>query len=209
MTSLRNAEIAKHLNDWLFSGRYNPPRDFRGNERAEQAEAEALLGVLLKFAPQVDPSPFIKRVLDQLEYQMKVRVWPNKGELGAVCANIRKEAPPSDSAGSGREVDMTDAAVTARKMQAGLPVGEGALWGSLAVEIAARGLIDADTMRRYRSGAFLARKTAYGEASALAWEAERKAAHEAAKAVWRDRGERRQRDASIPAKSAIPQDFAA
>lgn len=209
MTSLRNAEIAKHLNDWLFSGRYNPPRDFRGNERAERAEAEALLGVLLKFAPQVDPGPFIKRVLDQLEYQMKVRVWPNKGELGAVCANIRKEAPLSNPAGAGPEVDMSDAAVAARKMQAGAPVGDGALWGIVAVELAARGLIDRDTMSRYRSSAFLARKSFYGEESALAWEAERKAAHEAAKAVWRDREEPQNRDVSIRTRSGIPQGFAA
>jgi len=207
MTDIRTTEISGLFERWLE--RYSPPAQIRENERAQQDEARALLGVLLRFAPSSGYADFIATALDRLEYQMKTRAWPSKGEIGAVCSNLRKEGRQVAVDMTGEAVDMTDAAVAARRMRAGAPVGEFALWGSLAVEIAARGLIDADIMRQYRSGAFFARKAASDEAAALAWEAERKAAHEAAKAVWRDREEPQSRDVSIRTRSGIPQGFVA
>ena len=180
--SLRNSEISGLLTRWLE--RYTAPSQIRENERAQQDEAKALLGVLLKFAPQEGYGDFINKVFDALEYQMKTRAWPTKAEVGAACSNIRKEtrraAPaPSDT------VDMSDEAINARRMQRGEPVGEGWLWGRNAVAMIARGLIDRETMQSYRSGAFLARKALYGEAAALAWEADAKDRHEVAREVHR------------------------
>lgn len=205
MTDMRTAEISGLFSRWLE--RYSPPQSIRDNERAQQDEAAALLGVILKFAPRSDYADFTARVLDQVEYQMKTRAWPTKGELGAVCSNLRKSADWARKDLSGEERDMSPAGIAARRMQAGEPVGECWLWGSGACEIAARGLVDRATMDRYRSGAFLARKAIYGEASALAWETARKADHEAAKAVWKARNDHREDPAigpKIPDKRDVP-----
>ena len=76
--------------------------------------------------------------------------------------------------------------ITSARMQRGEAVGEGYLYGRLACELIQRGLVDKPTMTRYRSAAFLNRRNFYGQEAALAWEAERKAAHEAAKPMLRD-----------------------
>lgn len=202
MSQFRKTEIASQLNEWLFSGRYNPPKDFRGNEKAEKAEAEALLGVLLKFAPSKEPAGFVSRVLDQLEYQLKFRLWPNKQEIGAVCANITKDQPKAEGGGEDMR-DMRDIAIASRRMARGEPVGESYLWGRLAVEMIAERMVDEKTMTAYRSGAFLARRGFYGEESALAWEREAKERHAAAKRIWGERNtERTPRDVVIPDKRA-------
>ena len=105
-------------------------------------------------------------------------------------------ASPADETGG---PDMRPAAIIARKMQRGDAVGEAWLWGRNAVELATSGLIDRETVARYRSAAFLARRSVYGEASALAWEADAKARHEAAKDVWRHR-----RDPAVAHGATIP-----
>lgn len=181
MTALHRAEISQILLRWLE--RYSPPSAIKDNPRAQQDEVDSLLAVLVKFAPHDEAGPWVRRALDQLEYQMKTRAWPTKGEVGAVCSNLRKQkaaATPVDA------LDMRPEAVTARRMHRGEGVGESWLWGRLACDLAASGLIDADLMGRYRSAAFLARREAYGEADALTWEAEQKARHEDAKAAWQE-----------------------
>ena len=196
MTAIRTAEITGLLTRWLE--RYTPPAQIRENERAQQDEAQALLAVLLRFAPQTGYGDFVAKAFDQLEYQMKTRAWPTKGELGAVCSNLRKEAPrATDITGN---ADMTAEAITARRMQRGEPVGEGWLYGRAAVELIAAGLVDRETMTRYRSLAFFARKDLYGEAAAKAWEAEAIARHDAAKAVHKDRTPRQPGAVRVPDK---------
>lgn len=202
--SLHRAEIQAILSRWLE--RYSPPAMIRENPRAQQDEADALLSVLVKFAPRSEPGPWVHRALDRLEYQMKTRAWPTKGELGSVCSNLRKERP-TDIAGEG--ADMRPEAVAARLMQAGKHVGEGWLYGRLAVEMIAAQLVDRETMERYRSAAFLSRKATQGEAAALAWEADAKARHDEARRLHADR-ERHQRDVRIPDRALRPpEDFAA
>lgn len=206
MTAIRTAEISGIFTRWLE--RYSPPAQIRENERAQQDEAQALLGVLLRFAPQAGYADFVARVIDRIEFQMKTRAWPTKGELGAVCSQVRKDAPqPTDITGG---PDMAPASINARRMQRGEPVGEGWLWGTNACDLIATGLVDEATMTRYRSGAFLARKDLYGEAAALAWEAEAKARHGSARAARRQR-ESEPRTVSMPDKTAPygTEDFAA
>lgn len=197
MTDLRTAEISGLFTRWLE--RYSPPAQIRDNERAQQDEALALIGVILRFAPRSGYGDFTAKALDQIEYQMKTRAWPTKGELGAVCSNLRKEVERGRTDLSGEERDMSPAAITARKMLAGVPVGEGWLYGTSACELIATRLIDEATMRRYRNGAYSARKATQGEAVAMRWREEREAAHEEAKAAYRSRDEDRQhRDVTVP-----------
>jgi len=84
--------------------------------------------------------------------------------------------------------------LTAAAMKAGQPVAEHFLWGRQAVEMIARGLVDQDTMARYRSGIFASLRDQYGEQRAQAWEAEAKARHQSAKAAYLDRRDGREID---------------
>lgn len=207
MSTLRKAEIQGMLARWLE--RYSPPSQIRDNNRAQQDEVESLLGVLLKFAPGSDYTGFINRVFDQLEYQMKTRAWPTKGEVGAVCSNLRKEMPKAEQ--TSLDTDMSDAGIFARQMARGESVPVGALYGIVACEMIARGLVDEATMRAYRSNWFFARQRVYDEDRARRDEAEQIAKHDAAKEVWRQRNdEKPRRDVHVPDKSApIPEGFAA
>ena len=104
---------------------------------------------------------------------------------------------------------LDPAVIVAKRMQDGKAYPETALYGIVACEMIARGLVDHETMTKCRSAAFFRRKDVYGEASALKWEAERKADHEASKVVWRDKSDREARRLPIPDMTSKPQDFAA
>ncbi len=200
MSPFRQAEIADMLTHWL--DRYAPPLHLRDKPKAAQDEVEALLRALTKFAPHTEYQAFVRQVFESLEQSLKGRVWPTIAEIGAACSNTRKEAARTGQASPLVEPD--DAARTiADKMGRGEAVGEGWLWGIGAVELAARGLIGEETMRRYRSAAFFARRDLYGEASAHDWEDDAKDRHESAKHVYRQReAERRQKAIAIPDKRA-------
>jgi hypothetical protein len=77
--------------------------------------------------------------------------------------------------------------ITGARMAAGEPVGEGYLYGSDAVELIAQGLVDQDTMRKYRSAAYFNRKSIYGHDAAIAWEEAAKQRHDDARAVFKAR----------------------
>lgn len=180
--SIRQAEIAKGLADWLAL--YSPPRNIAGNPQAIQREMDRLIAVLVKFAPQDGYNGWVSTVLDQCAYQMKTRAWPTVGELGAACSNARKSMKPSEKP-QAFALDIYE--LNANRMNAGEPVSENYLYGREAVEIIARKLIDHETITKYRSAAFFARKDTQGEAAALAWEAEAKERHESAKRAHRER----------------------
>lgn len=84
--------------------------------------------------------------------------------------------------------------LTAAAMKAGQPVAEHFLWGRQAVEMIARGLVDQETMVRYRSAIYAALRDQYGEQRAQAWEDEAKARHQSAKAAYLDRRDGREID---------------
>lgn len=77
--------------------------------------------------------------------------------------------------------------ITGSRMAANEPVGEGYLYGSDAVELIARGLVDETTMRRYRSAAYFHRKDIYGHDAAVAWEEAAKQRHDEARKVRREK----------------------
>lgn len=199
--NFREVELGRIFSEWL--DRRSCPLDLRDKPEAARKESDALLRCLLKFAPQSDYQPFANRALDQLDYQMKTRVWPTVNEFAAACSNVRKDQRiENPSAGASGEIDMRPVAITSRAMAKGLPVGEGWLWGRNAVGMIAEGLIDRETMERYRSGAFLARKSVYGEPAALAWEAEAKQRHEDAKVIYRQ-SSAPGRDVRVPTNRAL------
>src|ERR1051325_5983367 len=140
--SLKTEEIAKTFAAWLE--RYSPPINMRDKPDVQTAERAALLRVLLKFAPKEGYSGWLTRVLDKMEYQMKTRAWPTKGELGAVCSNIRKDE--AAQAGAGRVGEFTTErkappTIIAERIQRGDAIGDEWLYGMRAVELVASGSV--------------------------------------------------------------------
>ena len=193
MTAFRKTEIASQLTRWLE--RYSPPMSIKDNPRAQQDEVESLLRVLLKFAPASDYTPWVNHALDRLEYQMKTRAWPTKGELGAVCSNIRKEDPAAAPTWS---LDTYE--IHAKRIRAGDPVGDAWLYGRQALELIERGLVSEQDLKPGRSGLFFAMREAWGEDRARLAEAAMIQRHEDAKAT----GGMERRDVSVPNKRSVP-----
>lgn len=195
----RQTDIGQRLGKWLE--RYAAPTHLRDKPDAIQAEAESLARILCKMAPQDEYVPFLNRVFDGLDSQMKSRFWPTSAEIGSVCANLRRQPKASDDGDNAPTLDPME--IISRRMQRGDPVGEGHLYGIAAVELIAAGKVTEQTMKAYRSGAFMARKATYGEAAALAWETEAKARHADAKDMYRQRNAERGHSGNVPDKRAF------
>lgn len=179
---IRESEIARTFAQWLES--YSPPRSIAGKPEAMQREADRLLKMLVKFAPDEGYNGWVDAVLETVAMGMKTRAWPTVGEIGAACSNARKEARRD---GPLQPTALDPYEIAAMRMKSGEPVGEPYIYGREAVEIIARRLIDEETMTRYRSAAFFNRKQTQGEESALRWEAEAKERHESARIAHRER----------------------
>ena len=193
--NLHNADIASRLRRFL--DRRQPPRRVEGKPQAEADEVKALVATAERNAPR-DPDrlaawwPAFERELGEAGSGL----WPTEKEVREAAGRANASQPKAPS----QALVMDTYAIMAKRMAAGDPVGEGYLYGREAVEMIRRRLVDEPTMRAYRSGAFLARRKTQGEASALAWEAESKARHEAAKLMLRDTETRNFR-AEMPDKS--------
>lgn len=180
--SLRNTEIAGMLRRWLE--RFSPPASIKDNPRAAQDSADALLRVLLKYAPPSDYVPWINQALDQTEMQMKTRAWPTVHEIGAVCSNMRKDEPKR----GGHATSLDYFEMTARRIHNGDAIGDMWIYGHHAHEIVARGLVSEAQLQPYRSGLFFQMKDAWGEDAARSAEAEFRRRHAAAAPVYQKVG---------------------
>lgn len=171
--NLRAAEIAKQFQEW--AERLTPPQGIKNNPKAMQAEWDALLKVLLKFAPSDGYHGWVAEALERCGMNLKTRAWPTINELGAACANYRKE---SRSGGTHEPMAMRDTyQINADRIHAKTPVGDGWIYGVNAVELITRGLVTERDLEPYRSGLFFAMKETWGEERALAVEAEFKRRH--------------------------------
>jgi hypothetical protein len=79
----RTDELSERFSEWL--DRYSPPRHFAGNAKAMQAEADALLGVLARYAPKEGYASWVVDVLGRLSAGMKTRAWPTVAEMTEAC----------------------------------------------------------------------------------------------------------------------------
>ena len=104
--SIRTDTIRRDLGRWL--DRYSPPQAMKDNPRAIQDEGEALLRVLLKFAPREGYEGWVADALDRCAYTMKTRAWPTVGELGAACSNLRKDRIGNDLGDGNAEQAIID-----------------------------------------------------------------------------------------------------
>ncbi len=173
--SVRAETIANIFSAWLK--RYSPPRIMADAPEIQKEERNTLLRVLLKFAPDRDYEGWLNRVLDRVEYQMKTRAWPTKGEIGAVCSNLAKEGHGKAQAQS--EWTLDPAALAAKRMNEGQGVGDDWLFGRRCHELMATGEVSQDTLRAYRSAWYFSAKDLHGEEKARRMEQEMYRKHDA------------------------------
>lgn len=181
--SLHEADIRSRLIRLL--DRKAMPKRLEGKGGAMEDEIRALTSAVQRNAPKAtdrlaDWWPHFEAALGEIAVG---GLWPTEREIrdaAKAVGNIAPQVAVTVEAKSDRQI-------TADRMARGDAVGEGWLYGRAACELIRERLVDQETMGRYRSAAFLARKAAYGEVAARQWESERRAEHEAAKATFRDR----------------------
>ncbi len=193
----REEYLNQYFNEWL--DRFSPPRAIQNNPKAMQDDANAMMQTVLRHAPGKDYAVWLDDVLRNLAENMTTRSWPAPGELAKAC---KAKASPSDRP-KAEDWKVDEYEAVSKRMRAGEAVGEGYLYGRQAVELIKRGLVDKDTMMKYRSAAYFHRKDTHGQASATAWEDEAKERHEAAKLMLRDT-DTKPRNISIPNKREVP-----
>lgn len=181
----RAEALTDEFMNWL--GRYSPRIVLRANERAMADEVNALMRVIMKFAPASNYLAWLSRVTEQLDFQMKTQSWPTVSEIGAVCSNIAKERP-GNSGQNGKPVDYVFDSyhINSQRMKNGEAVPEGYVFGREAVEMVRRGLMTMDVMRDYRSTWFFKMKDVYGEVEARRMETEMLRKHGYAEGLWAD-----------------------
>ncbi len=198
--NLHDADIRARL--LRFLDRKQMPKRLDGKGGALEDEIRALVSAILRNAPRstdrlADWWPLFEASIGEICGGM----WPTEREVRDAAQRANADAPKV----AAEPWSLDPAEMAAKRMQAGEPVGEEWLYGIGACELAAKRLVTEDQMRAYRSGAFLSRREAYGEESALAWEAEAKDKHEKAKDMWRHRQDMPQRrDIRLPSKRETP-----
>lgn len=202
--SLHTQDLTARMTRYL--DRKAMPKRLDGKPMAQSDEIAALTALAAKHAPR-DAEKLAEwwGLFSEKMGEIAGSMWPSEKELAEAARSIRGPAMV-DLSGS---ASLDPAEIQAKRMKTGAGYAESSLWGIVACEIAARKLVDLETMTRCRSAAFHRRKAVYGEESALAWEADRKAEHEAAKIVWRDKSEPQPSRMPIPDMTSKPQGAAA
>lgn len=176
--NIRAAEIARQFAEW--AERLTPPQGIKNNPKAMQAEWDALLKVLLRYAPQDGYHQWVEGALEHCAMTLRTRAWPTVNELGAACVNHRKETRSFNANPEAvRQKDTFE--INADRIHAKSPVGDGWIYGANAVELINRGLVTEADLEPYRSGLFFSMRENWGEEKALAVEREFKRRHAEAK----------------------------
>lgn len=173
----RKEELNARLTEFLM--RFSPPQSIKDNTRAQQAEAELLLKVLRRYAPQEGAGPWADKVLGIVAERSKHRAWPLASEVGAVA----KEFGERPALRAVSEPSFDPVQITADRMNRGEAVGDQWLYGARACELIRTGQVTETTMRQYRSALYFAEKKVVGEDEALKREAARKARHDASRNI--------------------------
>lgn len=168
-----------------FLGRKAMPRRLEGKDLAQADEIEALVSAVTRCAPRGADAlaewwPRFEASLGEMCGGM----WPTEREIRDAGAKHRELAR---SGGGEPTTDMSPAALVARQMARGEPVGEHWLYGLSACEMIGRGLVSEPEMTRYRSSWFHSLVRMYGRERAEKIEADARARHESASEVWAQR----------------------
>lgn len=180
--NLHEADVQGRLSRLL--DRKQMPRRLEGKGGAMEDEIRALTQATLRNAPRSTDrlAEWWQHFEAALGEIVTGGLWPTEREIRDAAKMVGTIAPQVAAAPEAK----SDLQIVSAKMAKGDAVGEGWLYGRAACELIRERLVDQDTMTRYRSAAFFARKEAYGEAAARSWEAEARNRHEVAKESFRD-----------------------
>lgn len=177
--SYRNDALRSHLKSYLE--RRATPRHLEGKPAALAEEVDALSRAVGRFAPRDGYEEWWPKFIDKMDEGRRVATWPTVGDIKAAAQAVT--GPGSVRPANGDEINPLE--IASGRMKRGEPVGDGYLYGKMAVDLIAAGLVDEDTMKRYRSAWFFNAKRVFGEEKALHMEAELKLRHDAAKEAFR------------------------
>ena len=124
----------------------------------------------------------VSEALRSVRQSYKGRSWPTVSHIvDAMNATAKRYAGQVEALPDRAEMD--DLQLAAKRMNDGEAVGDGWIYGRNAVALEASGLVDADTMRKYRSALYFKAKNALGDDLAKSAEARWLKRHEDARAL--------------------------
>lgn len=179
---LRMRQITEHLNDFLR--RYRRPDHLDAEQSLIELRSMAE-AVNKRIAASVDGPELGDRVRDIFQCLAETyrgKDWPKVADFVAAVKDTHKPVRSETSERRAPEYIMAD------RMNAGEGVGDGWLYGRLAVTLMATGLVSQETMRQYRSALYFSTKDVLGKHPAGVAETNRREAewiarHEAAEAM--------------------------
>ncbi len=143
--------------------RRSMPRHLAGNGKAQSEEMKSLAITVGKFAPRSGYEDWWPKFQQQLDEDAKTRAWPTAFEIKSAAQLV--QGTTTHRPAQGDEIDTLK--VYADRIKAGEAVDEGCLFGAICVEMKSRGLLDTDTLRKYRNGWFFNAQRQYGKEKAL------------------------------------------
>ncbi len=156
--NLHQSDLTARLKRFLE--RRSIPRALENKPTAIADEVRALVAAIGRYAPQ---APALSDWWDAFEARLGegnvTRAWPTEGEIKA-AAMAGKKSERIDASGS---FELDSAAIWAKRMLAGEPVGDDCFYGGMAIEMLNRGLVSMNDIRPYRSAMYFSRKEFYGE----------------------------------------------
>lgn len=90
----REQYLTERFNEWL--DRFSPPRAIQNNPKAMQDDANAMLAIVLRHAPNQEYGEWLERTLTTLAEGMTTRSWPAPGELTKACRTKGDRTPEAD-----------------------------------------------------------------------------------------------------------------
>lgn len=168
--------LSSKLTEYL--DRRTMPRGLQSAE-AQKKETQALIHCLVRYAPRQEFGEWWGKLEVTLDEAAETRAWPTVAEIRKAAMVIR--GPGSKHVAEVGDIDPL--AIIAERINAGDLVGDGYLYGRLAVDLQRRGLVTVDTLRKYRSALYFRLKNTYGEDRAREMEARFIQRHDDAEAV--------------------------
>lgn len=162
-----------------YLDRRSIPRNLADRPDARNAELSALVHTLVRYAPRQEYGEWWAKIEVILAENADTRAWPTQSEIKSAAGKL--SGSNTKHIADGSEIDPLE--VIAGRMNAGELVGDGYIYGKLAVDLVRRGLVSNDRMRQYRSALYFSSKKIYGEGEARRLEAEFVARHEKAEKV--------------------------
>lgn len=169
--SIREDFLSNRLTGYL--DRRSMPKGFEKKPAARDAELQALIRCMCRFAPRERYDDWWNIFEDKLAEDAKTRAWPTEGEIKSAALATR----PSASKAIAEAGDFDPIAINAARIERGEAVGDGWLWDRLAVDLLTCGRVSIAQLRPYRSALYFSEKKLYGEEVARRNEQDRDQRH--------------------------------